>query len=181
MTKRFIMALMALGLLAPLIFSGCNSGNETAATTPAAEGFAIYLTKGDVPVAQMEALSHVEIADQAVISVKDIISYTKSTHEIELTAEAFQRVGALQVPTSGKSFVVCVNKNPIYWGAFWTPISSQAFSGVTIMVPPFPYGELPANTIQIGPGYPSASFYQGEDPRSNPAIMESLQAAGKLK
>jgi hypothetical protein len=84
----------------------------------------------------------------------------------------------LEVPTSGKSFVVCVDKGAIYWGAFWTPISSQSFNGVTIWVPLFSQQE---NTIKIELGYPSESYYQGEDPRSNPIIMESLEKAGKLK
>ncbi|MFC1909389.1 hypothetical protein ACFLXD_06040, partial [Chloroflexota bacterium] len=35
----------------------------------------------------------------------------------------------------GKSFLVCVDKAPIYWGAFWTPISSMSFDGVTIWKP----------------------------------------------
>jgi hypothetical protein len=168
MRKKFTAVLIAVILLTPLCFSSCN----------AQEGFAIYLTKDDIPVSQMEALSHVEIADEPVISSDDIISYNKETHEIELTANAYERVQALKVPTSGKSFVVCVDKGLIYWGAFWTPVSSQSFNGVTIWVPAFSQQE---DTIKIELGYPSASFFQGEDPRANPQIFESLEKAGKLK
>jgi hypothetical protein len=173
MKKRLIAASIAIMLLMPFMFGGCNNAEE--------EGFAIYLTKDNIPVSQMEALSHVEIADTPVIAAKDIISYAKDTHEIELTADAYERVQALTVLTSGKSFLVCVDKGPIYWGAFWAGFSSQSFDGVTIMIPSFPPGELSANSIRIGLGYPSESFYQGEDPRSNPAIFESLEQAGKLK
>jgi hypothetical protein len=158
--------------LIPFTLYGCNSSSSEE------EGFAIYLTRDDIPVAQMEALSHVEIANAPIISIDDIISYNKETHEIVLTADAYERVQALKVPTSGKSFVVCVDKAPIYWGAFWTPISSQSFDGVTIWVPAFSQQE---NTIKIQLGYPSGSFFQGEDPRSNPQIFESLEKAGKLK
>jgi hypothetical protein len=169
MKKRLPAILTILLPWLMLALAGCGAKTE---------GFAVYLTKDDVPVAQMEALSHVEIASTPVISDKDIIAYYKDTHEIELTVDAYQRVQSLEIPTNGRSFVVCVNKVPIYWGAFWTPVSSQSFNGVTIMLPSFSEKE---NTIQIGLGYPSPSFYQGEDPRSDPAITEALEKAGKLK
>jgi hypothetical protein len=155
-------------LLIPLAFYSCTSP----------EGFAIYLTRDDTPVSEMPALSHVDIADEPIISADDIISYSKNTHEIELTAEAYQRVTELKVPTSGTAFLVCVDKAPIYWGAFWMGFSSQSFDGVTIMVLPPSQKE---NVIQLELGYPSLSFYQGEDPRSNPEILKSLEEAGKLK
>ena len=174
MKRTLIAVLIALLLLMPLFFSGCTSQKET----PVSEGFAIYLTRDDVPVSTMPILSHIEIADGLVFTVDDIISYDKDTHEIELTYEAYKRITELEVPTSGKSFVVCVDRAPIYWGAFWTPISSQSFDGVTILVN---LSAQTKNTIKIGLGYPSESFSRGEDPRSNSEIMESLEKAGKLK
>jgi hypothetical protein len=172
MNKKLITALMAVLLLAPFLFSGCYS------VSPAQKGFAIYLTESNIPPSQMEILSRVAIADAPIISNDDIKSYTWDTHVIELTPEAFQRIDALQVPTTGTTFVVCVDDSPIYWGAFWAGYSSQSFDGITIMVKPSLSGE---NTIQISRGYPSASFYQGEDPRSDKRIKEALQKAGKLK
>ena len=151
-----------------LVIAGCSSPG----------GFSIYLTRDDIPISDMEKLSHVEIADEPLISTKDIISYHRDTHEIELTAGAYERVMNLKVPTSGKSFVVCLDKSPVYWGAFWTPLSSQSFDRVTIWVPSFSEQE---NTVKLELGYPSPDFYRGEDPRSNPEIMESLEKAGKLK
>jgi len=109
--------------------------------------------------------------------VKDIVAYN-STHEITLTASAFERISRLEVSTSGRSFVVCVNKAPVYWGAFWTPISSASFNGVTILKPLSP--EAP-KVIKIELGYPSSAFYKGQDPRNNEEIMESLRQTGKLK
>ena len=84
----------------------------------------------------------------------------------------------LKVPTYGKSFVVCVDKAPVYWGAFWTPISSQSFNGITIWV--FPQA-LKDNCIKLELGYPEPAHFKGDDPRSNPVVMESLKKAGKLK
>jgi hypothetical protein len=152
-----------------LILSGC--------TTSKGEGFAIYLTKGDVPPAQMPALSHIDIEEQPLIALSDIITYYADTHHIALTASAYERISNLEVPVSGKSFVVCVNRKPIYWGAFWTPISSVSFDGVTIWKQLWAQGP---DVVRLKLGYPSSCFSEGEDPRNNAEVMESLEQAGKL-
>ena len=152
-----------------LMSSGCSAPNH--------EGFAIYLTKGDVHPAQMPALSHVDIAEQPIISMKDVITYNAQTHELKLPTSAFERISSLEVPVEGKSFIVCVDKKPIYWGAFWTPISSISFDGVTVWKP---YSSQGPAAITLELGYPSSSFYGGDDPRNSPEILKSLEQAGKL-
>ena len=152
-----------------LILSGC--------TTSKGEGFAIYLTKGDISPARMPALSHIDIEEQPLIGLDDIVTYYADTHHIELTPDAYERISKLEVPVSGKSFVVCVDREPIYWGAFWTPISSISFDGVTIWKP---LGTQGPEIVKLELGYPSPSFYGGEDPRNNAEVMESLEQAGKL-
>jgi hypothetical protein len=154
---------------AVLILSGCN--------TKKGEGFAIYLTRDDIPPSKMEAMSHVELANQPIISLKDIVTYNAQTHEIKLSTDAFERICGLEVPVQGKSFMVCVDKQPIYWGAFWTPVSSLSFDGVTIWKP---LGAQEIKIVTLELGYPSESFYGGEDPRNDPQILESLEQAGKL-
>ncbi len=151
------------------IFGGC--------TGTKGEGIAIYLTKADIPPSKMEALSHVDIADQPIVANNDIITYNAQTHEIRLTNETFKHISQLDVPIEGKSFLVCVDRAPIYWGAFWTPISSISFDGVTIWKPYSSQGP-PIITLELG--YPSSSFYGGEDPRNSPGILKSLERAGKL-
>jgi len=141
--------------------------------TSEGEGFTIYLTKQDIPPAQMEALSHVKLADQPIISVEDVITYDAQTHEIKLTDEAFERISQLDVTTRGKSFIVCVDKRPIYWGAFWVPWSCTFFVGVTIWLPPI-LEEPHVIRLEL------SGLYSGEDPRSNPVVIESLEQAGKL-
>ncbi len=152
-----------------LVSSGCCA--------PHHEGFAIYLTEGDISPAQMPALSQVEIAEQPVIAMSDIITYNAQTHELKLTASAYERISTLEVPVEGRSFVVCVDGEAIYFGAFWTPISSMAFEGVTIWQP-LSFGEPHIVTLELG--YPSSAFYEGEDPRNNPEIIGALEEAGKL-
>jgi len=154
-----------------LFISAC--GNPA----PKGEGFAIYLTRDDIPPSQMEILSHVELADQPIIGINDIITYNEQTHELKLTQSAFERISQLEVPTSGKSFLVCVDKNPVYWGAFWTPMSSQSFDGVTIWKP---YSSSEPYIVTLELGYPSSSFYGGEDPRNKPEIISTFGKAGKL-
>ena len=157
--------------------SSTNPTTEITTTTQN-EGFAIYLTKGDIPPSQMEALSHIDITDKPVISLDDIVSYNSTNHKITLRTDAYNRLAGLHPGVYGKSFLVCVNKSPIYWGAFWTPISSQSFSGVTIEIPLLS-GQA-AGTISINLGYPAQSFYRGEDPRNSPVIIDSLRQSGKL-
>jgi hypothetical protein len=152
-----------------IILSGCTASKS--------EGFAVYLTKEDIPPARMETLSHVEIAEQPIISMGDIITYNAQTHELKLTDTAFERISQLEVPVRGKSFLVCVDKAPIYRGAFWTPISSISFNGVTIWKP---FNTRKPGVVTLELGYPSSSFYGGEDPRNNVEVIKSLKQAGKL-
>jgi hypothetical protein len=166
-TNVKLIALILVG--AVILFSGCDASKG--------EGFAIYLTKEDIPPDQMEALSHIEITDQPIISLGDIIAYNAQTHELQLTDEAFERIYQLEVPVRGKSFLVCIDKGPIYWGAFWTPISSMSFDGVTIWKP---LSSQESKVIKLELGYPSSSFYSGEDPRNKAEVMKSLEQAGKL-
>jgi len=141
------------------------------------EGFAIYLTKEDIAPARMEALSHADLTDQPIISIADIITYDAQTHELKLTDEAFERICDLAVPVQGRSFIVCVDRRPVYWGAFWVMWSSMSFDGVAIWLPPM---SEDSQVIRLELGYPSSFFYEGADPRNSPAILESLKEAGKL-
>jgi hypothetical protein len=161
---RFVASLVCAGLLG----AGCAAPND--------EGFAIYLTRDDIAPDKMEVLSHVEIAGQPIVSMGDIISYNGDTHAMVLTDEALERISRLQVPVRGKSFLVCVDRAPLYWGAFWTPISSISFDGVAIQKP---LAEA-AKMITLDLGYPSEALYRGDDPRTNAEVRASLQRAGKL-
>jgi hypothetical protein len=152
-----------------------------ATITPTIEnGFSIYLLAQDIRPDQLVTLSHLELENQPLLSMEDMVSYTKATHEIELTAAGYERIHSLSVPTSGTAFAVCVNGEPIYAGAFWSLISSQSFDGVVIMIDPISTTREHA-VIQIQLGYPGADFFHGDDPRSDPRILQALQQAGKLK
>jgi hypothetical protein len=168
-------AIAAALVLVVLLETAC--GGEPAPD----EGFAIYLTATDTPLALNAALTDIEIADTPFVSGADIVAYSADTHEIELTAAAYSRIVALEVPVSGRPFVVCVDHRPIYAGAFWTPISSVSFGGVMIMKPLSPETASNRHAIRLEPGYPGPDFSTGDDPRSDPAVLEALERAGKLR
>jgi hypothetical protein len=168
---KFYFSIFASIILLTILFT------SSSCSTKAEEGFAIYLTKDDIPPAQLSILSHVDIEEKPLIRIDDIIAYNVSFHEITLTANAYQRIVDLEVPTSGRSFMACVDKQLIYAGAFWSPFSSISYDGVTICVP---LGSQKTNTIKLELGYPSSSFYAGEDPRNNAQISGSLKHSGKL-
>jgi hypothetical protein len=70
------------------------------------------------------------------------------------------------------SFVVCVNRKPIYWVAFWTPVSSISFEGVTIWKP---LNSAEPHVIALEVGYPGPASYWGEDPRNSQEMINSLE------
>jgi len=175
--KPITLIVIGIILVLGILVSSICITSEGIVTPSNDEGFAIYLTKQDIPPAQMEALSHVDIAEMPIITISDIITYGAQEHELKLTASAFERISQLDVPVRGKSFIVCIDKRPIYWGAFWVHWSSLSFDGVTIWKP---LSLEEPHVIRLELGYPSSALYIGEDPRSNPVVIESLEQAGKL-
>ena len=149
---------------------------------PEPEPFSIHLLADEVPAAELSTcdLSKLELQEPPIVSDNDIISYWQATHEIELTAEAYERIQELYdlpVRVSGMPFVVSVGRERIYAGAFWTPLSSLSFDGVVIIQPLDPS----KRSITIELGYPSPQAFAGPDPRSDQRILRSLQAKGKLE
>ena len=101
--------------------------------TPTIEnGFSIYLLAQNIPPEQLAILSHLQLENRPVLSINDIVTYAKATHEIGLTASGYERIHSLSVPVNGKAFAVCVNGQPIYAGAFWVGYSSLIFDGIVI-------------------------------------------------
>jgi hypothetical protein len=140
------------------------------------EGFAIYLTAQDVPVPQMESLSHVDLADKPLISAVDIIFYDWDTHNITLSEVGKEKLKNFEVPISGKAFLVCIDKAPIYWGAFYNPLSSYFPFGKPVIYA-FP-GEWESLEITWEPV--SGEGETPGDPRNDPNIFNSLKQWGKL-
>lgn len=176
--RTSIISIIALILLTLI---SCSSGKPATPVTitPTIEnGFAIYLLAQNNPPQQLAILSHLELEENPLLSINDIVSYKKATHEIELTAIGYDRIASLSVPVDGISFAVCVNGQPIYAGAFWVGYSSLIFDGIVIDTIRAS-NEHPVLQIQLG--YPGPDFFSGDDPRSDPRILQALEQAGKLK
>ena len=140
------------------------------------EGFAIYLPQGDVSPQNMPDLNSVKLPTQPFIGLNDIVSFNPENCQLTLTPGAMNRIDALQIGVYGKAFVVCVDRIPVYWGAFWTPISSVPFEGYAIEKPL----NNQTNTVTIQAGYPTSSFFTGIGWVDDASIQESFRLAGKL-
>ena len=167
-------ALSVILSLITLILMGCIPSK--------ADGFSIYLLADEIPATELLPvdLNDLELQEEPILSSDDIVTYSWKRHEIELTAEAYERIQQLHSPpveVRGIPFVVCVGPDRIYAGAFWTPVSSIGFDGVVICQPFDPDKRI----IRIGLGYPCPEAFTGKDPRSDQRILQSLEAAGKLK
>jgi hypothetical protein len=166
--------LIVISLLA-LIFGIVGCQKQTSAD------FGIYLLAEDGPATQLAEmdLNTIALQEQPVIGINDIVSYDRNSHEMQLTGAAFRRVQGLfplPVRVDGIPFVVRVGDEPIYAGAFWTPLSSLSYDGIIILQP---FGDE-ENKIGLALGYPGQLAFMGEDPRGNPRIIEALGKAGKL-
>ena len=124
---------------------------------PPEGGFGIYLLE----------------SGELVISDIEIVSCNKTSHEIKLTDAGVAEMEGIHVPLNGTDFVIKVEGEEIYRGAFWSPISSIPYHGTVIET------LVTDNTVKIQAGYPPSQF-QGEDPRDNPEIFDYLSKLGKL-
>ncbi len=161
---------VALGLL----FCGACSDFGTNARLD--NEFAIYRlldTSIDARTAWSLPLEDLTLAPQPFIRARDLGAYHWSTHAF-VPVPALDSVLAEMWALRGKSFgvpvVVMVGKQRIYLGAFWWAYSS--------VIPRVPYIDvITPKPYSISPAWlPLQS-----DPRGDPRIRESLQAAGILK
>jgi hypothetical protein len=142
------------------------------------EGFAIYLPAREMTSQDILAvdLSTLDLG-KVVLSSTDIVTYSKDTHEFALTPAAYERLRQIKVPVSGIPFIVCVDRQPIYGGAFWAAYSSLSFEGLVIDV----LAATNDRPLRIQPGYPAPSWFAGQDHRADPRILAALQQVGKLR
>jgi hypothetical protein len=161
-------------IILAFVFSGCQSAQK--------DHFAIYLLKEDIPTTELSQvdIGQLVLEGEPILSGDDIVSYDKTSHSMELTQTAFTRLQhmfPMPVKVNGIPFVVCVGKQRIYTGAFWTPLSSLSFDGVVIMQP----FDARETTIQISLGYPVPVVFTGNDPRADPRIIRAFEQDEKLK
>ena len=164
--------------LALLLLAGCSSSST--APEPATEGFALYLLTDRLSPQDVEGIPAADLALEAepLLTLDDIVSYARETHEIELTDAAYERIAGLQVPVDGLVFVVRAGNEIVYSGAFWVPISSLSFDGLVIETTP----AAQMHPLRIQLCYPEPpDLFTGEDLRADPRVFQALENAGKLR
>ncbi len=82
-----------------------------------------------------------------------------------------------EVGVSGVPFVVAVDEQPVYLGAFYTAFSSASFDHPVIMVNGL---EPTTHSAVIHRSYPPGHQPDTPDPRSAPRIFQLFREAGKL-
>jgi hypothetical protein len=148
-------------------------------------GLALYLTSEDFTPAQLLSgtgavdLRLVPLETDPFLTQDDILWYEVETHSFELTPDAAARVVALPIVTRGRAFVVTVEGEPVYGGAFWTPLSSLSFDGIVISMLPNTPPE--GNVFRVELGYPGSGFFTGPDQRADPRIVNALACGGILR
>jgi hypothetical protein len=178
---------LVLASIAVILAIGSCMAQKVKSNTPLKEvdgAFGIYIIKGDFGYfTKIPAIDdpNLLMEDKPIISIADIIVYKKDTHEIELVPASYERLkqSIIADAIGGPLFAVCLDKKPIYVGAFWASISSQSFDGVVIR--DIWYKSKDCNIIKLSLGYPNEGFFKGEDPRPNSAIFHFLEKAGKLE
>jgi len=149
---------------------------------PMQSTFAVYLITGS-PDARELARSpgqwkEVALSSAPVISEVDIISYDYSKHAMRLRPEAIKR---LPKPTVfGTPFVLVVNGDRIYPGAFYSSVSSIPCALPVIVVDsPERDQARERDVLYIERAYPP-SHAVGADARSDKRIESALSSLKKL-
>jgi hypothetical protein len=123
-----------------------------------------------------------------LLSIDDITAYDWQKHEIHLTDRALDRLRRSIKPSVwGVPFVVVVDGEPVYLGAFWTGASSYTADLPTICLDPWmwdvPEGDerhLPKNAVRIENSQVLEQGEQASDRRANAELRKAFDEAGKL-
>ena len=179
MMKKIYLAL----ILVLFILSACQAPVEEEPAPLEGEPFAIYLV-GDGQITGPDLknydLDKIPLNVEPILTTDELVSYDWERHGLNLTEGAYLKLMTIfmsGMPSSGVPFVLKAYEQPVYAGAFWTPLSSLSFDGVVILQPLDPAGQ----TLYIELGYPGPDFFTGEDPRANPRLQQALEDAGVMR
>ena len=121
----------------------------------------------------------IPLADYPIISEDDLLSYDWDTHTLHLRDSIW-----LKIPRPGNGlgspFVVVVDGTPIYVGAFWSGMSSEANPGPVIVSEYFGFDERDSKDLVIRRGYGPPDLGL-PDSRNNEKLKKVLEELGKLR
>lgn len=141
------------------------------------ESVGIYLLKSpqDVGGSCRVDASAAVLQDSPAAGNEDIVAYSQSDYQFELTNAAFRKIQALQ---DGTPFAVTVDGRVIYYGLAKPGFSSSACPKSIIMDAFW----APGNKIFLKLGHPGAAKDSGiDDQRNNPKLLATLRNQGKLR
>ena len=119
------------------------------------------------------------LASKPIFTDADIIAYDFSKHAIKLEHEALKRLP--RPSASGISFVVVVNGERIYPGAFYTSVSSIPCELPVIVVDGRALNQTsPTDILLIESAYHPQSSALGKDLRSDLRVRDALANLKKL-
>lgn len=152
------------------------------AAIPKQSTFGIYLIAGSVDARvfaqNSERWKDLPLANEPIISDDDIVAYDFEKHAMRLKPAALKRLPRPGV--SGIPFVVIVNGERIYPGAFYTMVSS-----ITCYVPVIVTDRIalnqdaPSDVVLIERAYPQ-QMASGKDLRSDVRVRNALAKLKKL-
>lgn len=142
------------------------------------KGFALYLLPDIKPddLAKCD-IRKIKTRSGPILTTTDVVSYHKDTCEMTLRADGRQKIEDLKIPDSGLSFIVFVDGEPVYLGAFWNRFSSLTFRGVAVDVAPLRNG---ANVLKFELDYPPlAPKNPAFDPRNDQRILNVFKRSSR--
>jgi hypothetical protein len=153
------------------------------AAIPKQDTIGIYLFARSVDTRALEThpgrWKDLPLASQPIVTDVDIIAYDFSKHAMKLKPEALNRLP--RPPVEGTPFVVVVNGERIYPGAFYSNMSSISCYLPIIMVDRRGLDPTsPADILLIENGIPPQSSALGEDLRSDVRVRDALANLKKL-
>ena len=152
------------------------------AAMPKRSTFAIYLTAGSVDARvfaqEPGGWKDLPLAREPIISDTDIVAYDFSKHAMRLKPQALKRLPPPSV--AGTPFVVVVNGERIYPGAFYTSLSSIPCDVPVIVTDRAAQNQTSrADVLLIESGYPQPSSLE-KDLRSDVRVRDALAKLKKL-
>jgi hypothetical protein len=165
-----------LGLILLLTFT-------SVAAIPKQDTIGIYLFAGSIDprgfARHPGRWKDLPLAGKPIFTNADIIAYDFSKHAMKLEPEALKRLP--RPPVEGTPFVVVVNGERIYPGAFYCGISSIPCELPVIVVDRRALDPTsPADILLIESAYPPQSSALGKDLRSDVRVRDALANLKKL-
>lgn len=144
------------------------------------ERLALHLLQNPELTAEEAAarpLGELLLASVPLVTLGNLDFYEGSTHTLRMEPWYGDRLRGLlpEVGVHGLPFVVVVDAEPIYLGAFFTSLSSSSFGQPVIVLE-----DIAEGAVRIERAYPSPGAATGSDPRGDPRILELLEAVAKL-